>query len=189
VALPDGVRLADLTPDFPDHLEGAARLLQRSFAGWNGAWADLAAARETVSESLGADRISRIAIHPQAGVVGWIAGMPSYDGAVWELHPLAVAESYRRAGIGRALVEDLERLVKQRGGLTLWLGSDDELSETSVGGVDVYADIPAAIRDFRKLRGGHPAGFYFRLGFRIVGLMPDANGPGKPDIFFAKRLT
>jgi aminoglycoside 6'-N-acetyltransferase I len=188
VQLPAGVRLADLTPESADLNERAAVLLREAFRGWNGAWADLESARETVRESLAPDRISRVAIHRADGVVGWIAGMPSYGGVVWELHPLAVAESHRRQGLGRALVEDLERQARQRGGITLWLGSDDELGETTVGGVDVYDDIPGAIRGFRTLREHHPAGFYFRLGFRIVGLMPDANGHGKPDIFFAKRL-
>jgi aminoglycoside 6'-N-acetyltransferase I len=188
VNLPSDVRLADLTPESSDLNEGAAVLLHDAFRTWNGAWPDLESARETVRESFAPDRISRVAIHPTEGVVGWIGGMPSYGGAVWELHPLAVAEAHRRQGLGRALVEDVERLARQRGGITLWLGSDDELGETSVGGVDLYGDIPGAIHGFRKLRGGHPAEFYFRLGFRIVGLMPDANGPGKPDIFFAKRL-
>jgi len=184
----DGIRLADLTADSPEQLEATARLLRDSFDAWNGAFQDLESAREAVHESLGVDRISRVAIDPAEGVVGWIGGMPSYRGVVWELHPLVVAVSHQRRGIGCTLVEDLERLVKLRGGLTLWLGSDDELGETSVGFVDVYADIPGAIRGFRKLGGGHPAEFYFRLGFKIVGLLPDANGAGKPDIFFAKRL-
>jgi aminoglycoside 6'-N-acetyltransferase I len=35
---------------------------------------------------------------------------------------------------------------------------------------------------------GHPFGFYRRLGFVLVGVLPDANGPGRPDIFLAKRL-
>ena len=188
MGLPDGIRLADLTLESADLNEDAAVLLRDAFRTWNGAWQDLESARETVGESLAPDRISRVAVDPADRVVGWIAGMPSYDGAVWELHPLAVAESHRRRGLGRALVEDLERLARQRGGFTLWLGSDDELGETTVGSIDVYDDIPGAIRGFRKLRGHHPSEFYFRLGFRIVGLMPDANGPGKPDIFFAKRL-
>ncbi len=35
---------------------------------------------------------------------------------------------------------------------------------------------------------GHPYGFYEKQGFVIVGVMPDANGPGKPDILMAKRI-
>jgi aminoglycoside 6'-N-acetyltransferase I len=28
---------------------------------------------------------------------------------------------------------------------------------------------------------GHPYEFYMKIGFSIVGVMPDANGVGKPD--------
>ena len=54
--------------------------------------------------------------------------------------------------------------------------------------MDLYVDVPAAIRDLKKLRGEHPYEFYRRLGFHVTGFLPDANGPGKPDIFFAKRI-
>jgi len=87
-----------------------------------------------------------------------------------------------------ALVQDLESFVVGRGALTLWLGSDDENDETSLSGVDLYSDVPASIRDLEKVRGEHPYEFYLRLGFRVTGVMPDANGRGKPDIFFAKRV-
>ena len=34
----------------------------------------------------------------------------------------------------------------------------------------------------------HPIGFYWRPGFEFIGVMPDANGFGKPDIYMAKRV-
>ena len=40
----------------------------------------------------------------------------------------------------------------------------------------------------RNLRG-HPYEFYQKLGFVIVGVIPDANGPGKPDILMTKRVA
>jgi aminoglycoside 6'-N-acetyltransferase I len=181
-------RIVDLTLDAADLVEQAAVLLREAFRNRTRDWQDLDSARQEVLASLAPDRISRLALDASGKVVGWIGGIPTYDGLVWELHPLVVAESHRRRGIGRALVQDLERLVGARGALTLWLGSDDEHDETSVSGVDLYADIPGSIRDLKKLRGEHPFEFYLRLGFRITGVMPDANGRGQPDIFFAKRI-
>jgi len=34
----------------------------------------------------------------------------------------------------------------------------------------------------------HPVNFYLKLGYVIVGIIPDANGMGKPDILLAKRV-
>jgi len=107
-----------------------------------------------VKASLAGDRLSLLAEDESGVVLGWIGGISQYDGHVWELHPLIVHPSHRRRGVGRALVQALEREV-------------------------------AAIRNLR----GHPYIFYRRLGFVIVGVLPDANGPGKPDIFMAKRVT
>ena len=181
-------RIVDLTRGTPDLIEDAAALLLHAFRNRTQDWQDLDSTREEVLTSLEPGKISRVALDASGRAIGWIGGMPIYRGLVWELHPIVVAESHRRQGIGRALVDDLERAVVARGGLTLYLGSDDENDETSVSGIDLYGDVPGAVRDLRKVRGEHPIEFYRRLGFRVVGVLPDANGRGKPDIFFAKRL-
>ena len=134
------------------------------------------------------DRISRIAIDESGTVLGWIGGIRQYDGNVWELHPLVVKPGYQGQGIGRALVTDLEEQVRERGGLTLWLGTDDEDDMTTLAGVNLYPNVWEHVAQIKNLRG-HPYEFYQKLGFVIVGVMPDANGPGKPDIYMAKRVT
>jgi aminoglycoside 6'-N-acetyltransferase I len=106
---------------------------------------------------------------------------------VWQLHPIVVDAAQRRHGVGRALVMDLEAILTARGGLTLWAGSDDLAGETSLGGVDLYSALPDGFSAVRSW-GNHPLPFYRRLGFHVIGVMPDANGPGRPDIFLAKRL-
>jgi aminoglycoside 6'-N-acetyltransferase I len=154
---------------------------------WPEAWPDMAAALQEVQASFAADRISRVAIDDNGDVLGWISGNSQYNGNVWELHPLIVRSDCRRKGIGRALVADLENQVRARGGLTLWVGTDDEDNMTTLGGVNLYPSVCEHIANIKNLRG-HPYEFYQKVGFVIVGVMPDANGPGKPDIFMAKRL-
>jgi len=180
--------IVDLPADRSDLLEQTARLLYESFRDLTPAWPDMESARREVSLSLEDGKICRVMLDDDGEVIGWVGAMPHYDGHVWELHPLVVAESRRNKGYGRALVADLEAIVSARGALTLWLGSDDEINATSLSGVDLYDDIPGAIRNVKNVKG-HPYEFYTRLGFRIVGVMPDANGRGKPDIFLAKRVS
>jgi aminoglycoside 6'-N-acetyltransferase I len=84
-------------------------------------------------------------------------------------------------------VQDLEHQIAQRGGGTLYVASDDEVGLTSLAGVDLY---PNPLHHLAQIDnpGGHPYGFYQRLGFTLVGVIPDANGFGKPDILLAKRI-
>jgi aminoglycoside 6'-N-acetyltransferase I len=182
------VRIIDLTLEPPHLVDQAAALLHAAFLGRSEDWQDIESARQEALASLDDDRISRVAIDASEHVIGWIGAIPMYGGRVWEIHPLVVAASHRRQGIGRALVEDIERIVAARGALTLWVGSDDENGDTTAAGIDLYADVTGAIRNLRKLSGDHPYEFYRRLGFHVTGFLPDANGVGKPDIFFAKPL-
>jgi aminoglycoside 6'-N-acetyltransferase I len=179
-------RARDLSAN-PDLIDRTAQLLFDAFRDHAAAWPTIESARDEVLESLAGDRVSRVIVGSSGEILGWIGAIPIYDGHVWEVHPLVVASAHRRIGIGRALIADLEQLAVANGVLTLWAGSDDEHNETTIGGVDLYEDIPAAMRNIRNLRG-HPFEFYLRVGFRIAGVLPDANGRGKPDIFLAKRV-
>jgi aminoglycoside 6'-N-acetyltransferase I len=82
----------------------------------------------------------------------------------------------------------LEAQVRRRGGLTLWLGTDDEDGLTTLSGVNLYPNVYEHISKIKNLRN-HPYEFYQKLGFVIVGVMPDANGRGKPDIYMAKQIV
>ena len=67
------------------------------------------------------------------------------------------------------------------------LGTDDERGETSLADVELY---PNPLDHLQQLEnpGGHPYEFYRKVGYTFVGVIPDANGFGKPDIFMAKRI-
>ncbi len=166
----------------------AAQLLVEGFKkDWPDAWPDLDSALEEVEECLSQDRICRIAIDENDNVLGWIGGISQYDGNVWELHPIVVDMKNRKKGIGRLLVQDLEDQVRERGGITIQVGSDDENNMTSLSNVDIYDNLFERIRDIKNFKG-HPYEFYFKLGYKIIGVMPDANGLGKPDIYLGKRV-
>jgi aminoglycoside 6'-N-acetyltransferase I len=168
-------------------IKQAANLLVEGFRDdWPEAWPTEGGALKEVREALGEGRICRVALGEDGAVLGWIGGIPSYEGKVWELHPLVVRPDVQRRGIGRALVADLEARVRERGALTLWLGTDDEAGMTTLSGVDLYPDVLGHLANIENLRG-HPYEFYQKLGFSIIGVMPDANGWGKPDIYLAKR--
>jgi aminoglycoside 6'-N-acetyltransferase I len=182
------MQITDLLPDDESVIQQAATLLVESFKEhWPEAWPDLESALQEVRESFEADRISRVALDEDGMVLGWIGGIRQYDGNVWELHPLAVRPDRQRQGIGRALVADLEAEVRRQGGLTLWLGSDDEAEMTSLSGVNLYPNVLVHLANLKNLRS-HPYEFYQKVGFVVIGVMPDANGPGKPDIYMAKSL-
>jgi len=121
-------------------------------------------------------------------VLGWVGMLPSYSGKVYELHPLVVRRDRQGRGVGTQLVQAIEAAAKSQGGITMQLGADDERpgGETSLANVDLYDNLPHLIKEFEP--GTHQAAFYMKLGYKIIGVMPDANGIGKPDIFFGKRL-
>jgi aminoglycoside 6'-N-acetyltransferase I len=181
------LQIRDLSSEDETTIREIARLLVEGFGEhWPDAWPTLESAVEEVRESFEEGRISRVAVDTGGLVLGWIGGQHFYD-RVWELHPLVVRADQQRKGVGRALVTDLEAQVRQRGGLTLMLGTNDDDHMTSLSGINLYPDVWRHIAHIQNLRG-HPYEFYQKLGYAIIGVIPDADGIGKPDILMAKRV-
>ena len=121
-------------------------------------------------------------------LLGFVGAIPQYGVSGWELHPLVVAETFRGRGIGSALCRKLEEVLREKGCLTIYLGSDDEAQQTSLSDSDLFQDTFGQIEAIQNYKN-HPYEFYQRLGYQIVGVIPDANGFGKPDIWLAKSLV
>lgn len=179
--------IIDVTAENAGAIDQISKLLITGFPD-SLSWRTVEEAVTEVAGSVQPGRISRMALDDEGTVLGWIAGIEGYGGNVWELHPLIVHQDCRLQGLGRRLVADFEVQVAMRGGHTVWLGTDDENCRTTLGGIDLYPDVLDKLKSLRN-RDGHPFEFYLKLGFHIVGAIPDANGFGKPDILMAKRIT
>lgn len=118
---------------------------------------------------------------------GWIGALRTYSHG-WELHPLVVDPGHQRCGIGSALLAHLEACARAEGAITLYLGSDDDYGGTNLFGRDLFPDILGHAASIEPAEAGHAFAFYRRHGFEVAGLLPDVNGPGRPDILLAKRL-
>jgi Predicted acetyltransferase len=182
------MKIISFPPDDEKMIRQAARLLVEAFREhWPEAWPTVEDGLKEVQEMLEIERICRAAVDENGDLQGIIGGIPTYDGHVWELHPLAVQPSLQGQGIGRALVQDFEEQVLSRGALTITLGSDDEDNMTSLSQLDLYDNLWEKVRDIHNLKN-HPFEFYQKLGYVITGVVIDANGIGKPDILMSKRV-
>jgi aminoglycoside 6'-N-acetyltransferase I len=185
--VPAGIRITGLGPEDSSMARGVAELLMAAVAHIPGYCRTLDEATAEVRASFGPARVSRVALDGQGEPVGWVGGIEQYGGHSFELHPLVVKPAAQRRGIGRALVADLEEQARRRGAATVYLGTDDEFGGTTLSGVDLYPDVLSHVSTIRNLKS-HPYEFYLKCGYAIVGVLPDANGPGRPDIFMARRL-
>jgi aminoglycoside 6'-N-acetyltransferase I len=112
------MQIIDLPPDNEALHQQLATLLVEEFREHHpGAWASLEEGLQEVREAVAGDRINRVAIDDQGMALGWVGAIRQYDGYAWELHPLVVKRAFQGQGIGRALVNDLEIQVQNRGAL------------------------------------------------------------------------
>ena len=132
------------------------------------------------------ERIAIMAVEEDK-LVGFVGAIPNYGITGWELHPMIVKKEYQKRGIGTKLVQALEKEALSKGAVTIYLGTDDEFDRTSLSNVDLYDNLYSEIENIKNLKM-HPFEFYQKNGYKIVGVLPDVNGIGKPDIYMAKRI-
>ena len=184
----ENMKIITLTKEDESLVQQAAQILMDAFREhWPEAWPTIKDAQQEILEMLDAERICRAVIDDQRKLLGIIGGIPQYDGHVWELHPLAIQPEMQGRGIGKMLVEDFEEQVRQQGGLTITLGSDDEDHMTSLSDVNLFVNLWDQVKNIRNLKH-HPYEFYQKMGYVITGVVPNANGIGKPDIIMSKRV-
>ena len=177
------VQLADLSSEQLDRL---AHVTLASARGHVADWLEnLEAARAELAEAWLPGKVSRVWLDGSEPL-GWVAAEPAW-GRIWELHPLIVAVEHQRRGIGRALVAEVERIARDADALTMMLGTSDTVGATSLYGVDLYVDTGRKL-DELVVHEPHAVTFWQRVGYRVIGVEPDAEGPGKPSILLAKRL-
>jgi aminoglycoside 6'-N-acetyltransferase I len=176
-----------------DHYRhGAAEILRTAFLDkGNSAWPDTASALKEVEECIVPPNFALGAVADGA-LMGWVGLRPMYE-KTWELHPLAVSPAVQGKGIGRALMEAVERKAKEAGIIGIALGTDDEHGRTSLSQKAISVDIGEAklfelIGNIKNIQN-HPYEFYKKCGYMIVGIIPNANGKNKPDIWMWKGLV
>lgn len=181
------VRIEKFETLTPVQREDAARLLRDVFDHQPAGWHTMEEAREEV-ESFFTDPDRRAwACLEGDRPIGWIGRIETYNGHVWELHPILVDPDFQRRGLGTLLIDTLEAAARAAGVSTIQLGTDDENDGTNIFGVDLYPDIWRRIRDIAPTNG-HALSFYQRKGYAVYGILPDANGLGRHDILMAKRI-
>jgi aminoglycoside 6'-N-acetyltransferase I len=180
------MRLLDFSRLSQAQLAEAARILREAIAGPSYKQ-EGEAEGEVASFLTDPERFALAALDGDT-VVGWIGGVRDYPSSL-QLHPLVVDPPKQRQGLGRALIAALEARASAEGFLAIHLGADDEAGGTSLFGLDVFPDALGKLATIAPTARGHPFVFYRKLGFEIVGLIPDANGFGKPDILMSKRLA
>ena len=183
------VEIVEFRPTDEIQLAQTADVLFRAMERLTTAWPTVdAAIGELIEISRIKDGVVLVALDPAGEARGIVGGQPMYPGEVLELHPMAVAPELQGRGIGRALVEGLEGWAKRAGYNSVLLGTDDELGQTTLAGVDLYPDPLEKLAAIRST-AHHPFVFYRKLGYSIVGVIPDASGFGRPDIWMCKRLA
>lgn len=171
-----------LSKETPHYNRQAAKILEQAFPS---SYAECS--EKEIGNCLEEGRITVAAVDGDQ-LLGFIGAIPQYGVTAWELHPLVVEQNHRFSGIGTQLCRELETRLREKGCLTIYLGSDDENGSTTLSDTDLFQNTFDKIQQIQNLKR-HPYEFYQKIGYQIIGVIPDANGIGKPDIWLAKSLA
>ena len=165
----------------------AAEILYKTFTGIDkDAWSDMESALIEVDECIEKPNVC-IGIKIEDELIGWVGLRPMYK-TTWELHPMAVKKEFWRKGCGKILLDEIERIALEKGIIGIFAGSDDEtfstsLSDKKINGENIFKEI-TNIKNYKN----HPYEFYQKCGYTIIGVVPNANGDRKPDIYLWKNI-
>jgi aminoglycoside 6'-N-acetyltransferase I len=166
-------------------IEQAASVLIEALREFSAGWEDLDSASVETRTFLTPERLAFLALENDV-TVGWI-GAIRHTGDLWELHPLVVLPDWQGKGIGKELVNRLEAEARKAGVTTIWLGTDDDFGGTNLYGKELFPNVLEQLATLRAI-SRHPFTFCQKLGYTVAGVIPDASGPGKPDILMVKRV-
>jgi aminoglycoside 6'-N-acetyltransferase I len=166
----------------------AADILFSAFGAINkDAWPTEEKALDTVKECIAEQNICT-GILIDEKLIGWTGLRPMYP-TTWELHPMVIAKEHQGKGYGKLLIHQLEEEARKAGITGIVLGTDDEtnstsLSDCNITGKNIFNEILNI-----KNKKNHPYEFYKKCGYSIIGVIPNANGPNKPDILMWKNIS
>ena len=143
-------------------------------------------AKEEIIRLLKGDNMLYVAVENET-VIGFVGTSKArrYISA-FQLDLMVIKPERRGEGIGTKLLDIVEHRLRDKGVVTLFIGTDDEGYKTSLTGTNIYEDTFEKIESISST--SHPYQFYQKQGYQIVGVIPDAFGIGNHDIVVAKRL-
>jgi len=71
---------------------------------------------------------------------------------------------------------------------TLLAATSDETGNTNLFGENLYIDPSKSVKELQATERRSPYKFWESVGFTVVGIVPDEEGPGKPGIHLARKL-
>jgi aminoglycoside 6'-N-acetyltransferase I len=171
-----------------EFVKQAAGILFSAFSTINkDAWPTEEEALNTVRECIPEPNIC-MGILIDKILIGWAGLRPMYP-VTWELHPLVIAKEYQGKGYGKLLIGKLEEEARKAGIIGIVLGTDDETNSTSLSDCDISGENIFSEISNIKNKKSHPYEFYKKCGYSIIGVIPNANGINKPDIWMWKNIS